>query len=237
MARLALAPWEPWQDQSGSQLKPWNSTPLPDMLKILIISDPLVWDLREMTWWNDIEMTSILLGKKRGLKKIWISLYWAKSILTTRILRQWSHGSQRSAVQDESVSPRTNIESSSDKYYIILHILYLLMSNSIKCSYFFKFGLFHWCCDFPAPHGHQEHLLQRSDYWPSPPRGRRRTYWRLKDHLNYFHVNTRKGKKWCANSPDRLIAAFQDAKCAKDSKDSNASMVLANLQLIKWHPD
>lgn len=61
-----LGTWK--QDQSGSQLKPWNSTPLPDMLKILIISDPL--------------NHSILLWKKRGLKKIWISLYWAKSILT-----------------------------------------------------------------------------------------------------------------------------------------------------------
>ncbi len=92
-----------------------------------------------------------------------------------------------------------------------------------------------------APHGHQEHLLQRSDDWPSPPRGRRRAYWRLKDHLNYFHVKTRKGKNCCANSTGRRsscvskvcniqrTSCWNDLGCICGARHSPAGKVASGL--------
>ena len=132
-------PWRGWHlnlGNLGSQSDPTQTLfqRLCLTCLTLIISHPLKrFDEMTLKWhW----MTSILLVK-RGLKKIWISLYWAKSILTPA-KRPWSHGSQRSAVhQDECVSPRTDIYLNFRQISII----------SIILSYFFKFGLFHWCCD------------------------------------------------------------------------------------------
>lgn len=101
-----LGTWK--QDQSGSQLKPCFNASAWHALK----SDHL-WSVESFDF---------------ALKETWLEenldlIVLSKIHPDTEKKRPWSHGSQRSAVhQDESVSPWTNIESSSDKYYIILHI-------------------------------------------------------------------------------------------------------------------